>query len=792
MIKLSEYGNEEVQDDNEEIEEEQELDENISNNQEIKIEDFEPINNHNIELEGENFEPSYSIETDIHDFQFEIPNNITFKNTYEEFEPIHDEKNVLECRPPNINTSWIKAIINDPTLSTAEKIELLEQKKRKLWDNSELSISKRRRISKAIDGAISKLKGARGGMLDSSISPNRDAAGKHDISNLKDSQSSIDNKINNQDKFQSEQSEKQDLSGSNDKGKELEHKLKEKKEKDNYELEPENETEYINEISNNKDNFKEDIDFEPLLEEQENSHNNFNKIEFEPSNEGDVKSTLNINKTEKFYNQNVRETLNNHKIKLDENFQLEEIRNKIKQINWIEISNNWTINYRVNQYSGIKQIKLNPYQDCSKNNPLYKHKEWLERIYTDKNLNLNDKLIGKICGVNPTVIGRWRKKHQIQTKIRGDGWIDKRSGRIYVHVPKDYKHPELKPHKGVRLEHIYKMEKYLSKHPELEISRKCLIDGKYLKIGTEVHHVNFKPQDNRIENLWVYESKNKHAKGELTLYNTLKELIKSNQIQFKDGRYSINQNFDNSKPNLTESERNQHKDRHINYKDINLVKEEIKKIDWQAVSKDWTVQIKKNQFVQETISVNPMQECSEENPLYSHKEWVQQLFNDKRFNLTDSRLGKLCGISRDKARYWRDRVHKIKGKSEWGYERIVDKSDGRIWVKVPKDYGNPVVQKEDHHRRYMIEHRYIMEQYLAKHPELEISKKCLIDGKYLKTDAQVHHINLDYQDNRIDNLWVYESDKEHRKARNSLYNLANDLLTRKLIRFKDGKYYINY
>ena len=85
-----------------------------------------------------------------------------------------------------------------------------------------------------------------------------------------------------------------------------------------------------------------------------------------------------------------------------------------------------------------------------------------------------------------------------------------------------------------------------------------------------------------------------------------------------------------------------------------------------------------------------------------------------------------------------------------------------------------------------------MEQYLAKHPELEISKKCLIDGKYLKSDSQVHHINLDFQDNRIDNLWVYETDKEHRKARNSLYNLANDLLTRKLIRFKDGKYYINY
>ena len=205
---MGEYGDEEIQDDNEEIGEEQELDENISNNQEINIEDFEPINEQDIELEGENFEPSYSIETDIHDFQFEIPNNITFKNTYEEFEPIHGEKNVLECRPPNLNTSWIKAIINDPTLTTSEKIEKLEKKKSKLWDNSELSISKRRRISKAIDGAISKLKGARGGMLNSSISPNRDAAGKHDTSNLNDNQNTTQNEINNQEDMESEQSEK--------------------------------------------------------------------------------------------------------------------------------------------------------------------------------------------------------------------------------------------------------------------------------------------------------------------------------------------------------------------------------------------------------------------------------------------------------------------------------------------------------------------------------------------------------------------------------------------------------
>ncbi len=220
---MSEYGNEEIQDDNEEIEEEQELDDIISNNQEIKIEDFEPINKQNIELEGENFEPSYSIETDIHDYQFEIPNNTAFENTYEDFEPTYSEKLTFECRigPEPPRPAFIGAIIDDPTLSTWEKIEMLKEKQSKLWDNSEISISERDRISKAIDDAISELKVKQGGYLDSSISPNRDTAGKHETSNLKDNQNPTENKINNQENFESKQSEKEDLDHDNKPSKEF-------------------------------------------------------------------------------------------------------------------------------------------------------------------------------------------------------------------------------------------------------------------------------------------------------------------------------------------------------------------------------------------------------------------------------------------------------------------------------------------------------------------------------------------------------------------------------------------
>ncbi len=86
----------------------------------------------------------------------------------------------------------------------------------------------------------------------------------------------------------------------------------------------------------------------------------------------------------------------------------------LKNIKWEEISNNWDIND--NRGAGTKIISLNPYQDCSKSNPLYKKKEWLIWIYTNKDIKFNDQLIAEMCNCNSKTIGNWRKKHNIQTK----------------------------------------------------------------------------------------------------------------------------------------------------------------------------------------------------------------------------------------------------------------------------------------------------------------------------------------------------------------------------------------
>ena len=92
----------------------------------------------------------------------------------------------------------------------------------------------------------------------------------------------------------------------------------------------------------------------------------------------------------------------------------------------------------------------------------------------------------------------------------------------------------------------------------------------------------------------------------------------------------------------------------------------------------------------------------------------------------------------------------------------------------------------------MLEHRYIIENYLSEHPELEISQNCLLDGKYLKPEYIVHHINLDTLDNRLENLWVCEGPSEHNSVHKSLLGIVEPLLKSRLLFFKEGEYSLNY
>lgn len=66
---------------------------------------------------------------------------------------------------------------------------------------------------------------------------------------------------------------------------------------------------------------------------------------------------------------------------------------------------------------------------------------------------------------------------------------------------------------------------------------------------------------------------------------------------------------------------------------------------------------------------------------------------------------------------------------------------GYIQIRMPN-------HPNSNSRGYIFEHRYIMEQSI---------------GRYLKKPEVVHHINHDKQDNRIENLRLFESHSEHLK-----------------------------
>ena len=61
-------------------------------------------------------------------------------------------------------------------------------------------------------------------------------------------------------------------------------------------------------------------------------------------------------------------------------------------------------------------------------------------------------------------------------------------------------------------------------------------------------------------------------------------------------------------------------------------------------------------------------------------------------------------------------------------------------------------------------------------------------GKYLKSECEVHYINLDCQDNRIENLWLFETNEGHQEARRTLYNIVDELIRSKFILFQNGRY----
>jgi len=373
------------------------------------------------------------------------------------------------------------------------------------------------------------------------------------------------------------------------------------------------------------------------------------------------------------------------------------------------------------------------------------------------------------------------------------------NGYVILFMPEDYRHPKLKPSSSSgrmkRKEHIVVMENYLKEHPESEVSKRNLIDGKYLKTKCEVHHINHIRNDNRLENLWLFETKSEHSRAQRSLNDCFSALIKLGQIQFDNRKYYVNYTFDYRTLDPSEIKSIIKPTEFKGDMEINEIKEKIKTHNWDDVTDNWTVWKNSNQFGEVRMTVYPYKDCSKENPLYRHKLWLETIVKEKQYNLTDPRLAKLCGISESTMYKWRWNHHKIPTYYErWGNIRTLSgsKSTGyRILIKIPNDYKNPFAIKNSRHNT-MLEHRYVMETYLAKHSELEVSQKGLLDGEFLKTEYIVHHINLDTIDNRRENLWVCEKHTGHHSIHANLLKTVHLLIKAGFLSFKKGKYSLNY
>jgi hypothetical protein len=374
-------------------------------------------------------------------------------------------------------------------------------------------------------------------------------------------------------------------------------------------------------------------------------------------------------------------------------------------------------------------------------------------------------------------------------------------------MPLEYQHPEIKPtHSGrQRLkEHRLVMEEFLKQNPHLEKSKKYLIDGKYLKSSTEVHHINQDKLDNRIENLWLFPSSYDHGEVQKSLNKCLSVLIKIEQITFNNGEYKFNSSFDYRERYKGKEWEFREITRPVEFKvpfeDINEIREEIKnkKWKWYEIYDNWKV----NKRGVGAITLNPYEDCSESNPLYMHEGWLKKIVNDVRFDFTDSRLGQLCGLNSSGARYWRWVKHRIPNRYRLGayyWKRDKSKIPNRyrlgtsktiskeyIEIKIPKSYKNPFAEKQKNYD-VMLEHRYIAERALEKSSNSLLKSECLLDGKYLLPNCIVHHINLDKLDNRLENLWIT---KDHRKVHRSLDSLVKQLLDSGLLKFSHSKYFL--
>lgn len=142
--------------------------------------------------------------------------------------------------------------------------------------------------------------------------------------------------------------------------------------------------------------------------------------------------------------------------------------------------------------------------------------EFVERLRSMiEDQGMTHEAVGAVLGVAPQTIGKWCAKHGIRCHQRGPrrgplhpDWTGGRSsdknGYVLVYCPG---HPEATRGLQTKTGRMYALE-----------HRKVMSDhlGRPLLRTEVVHHKNGNKQDNRIENLELFEANGQHLRHELT------------------------------------------------------------------------------------------------------------------------------------------------------------------------------------------------------------------------------------------------------------------------------------
>lgn len=119
---------------------------------------------------------------------------------------------------------------------------------------------------------------------------------------------------------------------------------------------------------------------------------------------------------------------------------------------------------------------------------------------------------------------------------------------------------------------------------------------------------------------------------------------------------------------------------------VNKIKEYLKHVNWHEISDDWKIQVYSGRGYK-TITLNPYQDCSESNPLYMHKQWLEWVYTNEKLNLTDQLIAEICGFINNKTiGNWRAKFN-IKTKTISHYLK-----NGYKFLRMPKEYRHPEIK----------------------------------------------------------------------------------------------------